>query len=246
MRHRQAFLDKYFINITLEKEYPDIYYVRKSILKAVEDNTSKFTGTLLDVGCGIMPYRELVCSRNTKITRYIGLDFESSLDSEYAMGKPDLFWKGDVIPLGSEAVDTVFATELFEHCAEPEKIMKEIIRVLKPGGLLFLTVPFLWNLHLVPFDEYRYTPYSLTRHLTNAGFINIELQALGGMDASLAQMLGIWFHHRNMTKNLKSALGILLLPFMKKLIEKDKKVDKKLLFHEGSMITGISGIAYKR
>lgn len=242
---REAVIDRYFVNITLNKEYADLYYPRKSILQAIESNTKKFKGKLLDIGCGIMPYREWICNRNKNVTAYIGLDFENSLDQEYSMGKPDLFWKGDIIPVANESIDTVIATEFFEHCPYPEKIMIEILRVLRPGGMLFFTVPFLWNLHVVPYDEYRYTPFSLRRHLQTAGFTDIDLKALGGMDASLAQMLGIWFRNRPMQKKYRNYLGFLFLPIMKWLIKSDQKVDKEQLFAEGSMITGLSGIAYK-
>lgn len=246
MTQRENILDKYFINISLNKDYPDVYYVRTSILHALKNNISKFNGKLLDVGCGIMPYRELILNNNKNVTSYIGLDFENSLDPEYALGKPDLFWEGDVIPIEDNSVNTILATELFEHCPDPEKVMKEMIRVIKPGGILFYTVPFLWNLHLVPYDEYRYTPFSLKRHLTNAGFKEIEMKALGGVDASLAQMMGIWYQSRPSHHSYKKYLGKLFISIMRRLITADAKVDKTELFKEGSMITGISGIAYKQ
>lgn len=242
---RDLIKERFFLNISLSKSYPDIYFVRNSILKALKLNIPKFHGTLLDVGCGIMPYRELILESNTKVINYIGLDFENSLDWEYALGKPDLFWKGDIIPMDDETVDCIMATELLEHCPQPEAVMKEMLRVLKPGGMVFLTVPFLWNLHLVPYDEYRYTPFSLNRHLSSAGFKNIELNALGGVDASLAQMLGIWLQRKTLNRVMRVALSVLILPVMKLLIKQDSKVAKKSEFSDGTMITGLYGTAYK-
>jgi ubiquinone/menaquinone biosynthesis C-methylase UbiE len=242
---REEIIDKYFINVSLDKNYLDVYYVRRSILQALEVNLVKFQGVVLDVGCGIMPYRDLILKRNKSVTSYIGLDFENSLDPEYALGKPDLFWKGDVIPMEDNSVEIVLATELFEHCQEPEKVMIEILRVLKPGGVLFLTVPFLWNLHLVPYDEYRFTPFSLNRHLINSGFVDVKLKALGGLDASLAQMLGIWYQNRPMRPAFKKFIGSFLLRIIKRLILADSKVNNNDLFKDGSMITGLSGIASK-
>ena len=243
---REELIDKYFTNISLNKSYLDIYYLRKSILEAIEQNIPKFTGTLLDVGCGIMPYREFIRTRNAAITSYIGLDFEDSLDSEYALGKPDLFWKGDIIPMGDKSVDTIIATEFFEHCPGPESVMREMKRVLKPGGMLFLTVPFVWNLHLVPYDEYRYTPFSMERLLKSVGFIDIDLSPLGGWDASLAQMIGIWFEQRPLSARKKNILAKIILPVVNKLIKMDSKFDKSQLFRNGGMITGISGTAFTR
>ncbi len=242
---RSSYIDQYFLNIKLNKDYPDIYCVRNGILKAIKSFIPEFKGKLLDVGCGIMPYRELILNANKNVISYIGLDFENSLDAEYALGKPDLFWNGDVIPMEDNAVETIIATEFFEHCPQPEKIMKEMLRVLKPGGLLFITVPFIWNLHLVPYDEYRYTPFSLKRHLQNAGFINIELNALGGVDASLAQMLAIWYRNRPMRASYKKYLGSLFIPIIRRLMSADSKAHKSEMFTDGTMITGLSGIAYK-
>ena len=50
----------------------------------------------------------------------------------------------------------------------------------------------LWPLHDVPYDECRYTPFAIKRHLRNAGFEQFRLKPLGGWDASLAQMIGLW------------------------------------------------------
>jgi len=95
-----------------------------------------------------------------------------------------------------QRIEDSIATEVFEHCPDPEIVMKEIWRVLKLGGILFFTVPFLWNLHETPYDEYRYTPFALKRHLTQSGFTEIEIKAMGGWDAALAQMLGLWVRRR--------------------------------------------------
>jgi len=244
--NREDFIDKYFINIKLSSVYFDLYYVRKSIFKAIASNLHVFEGVVLDVGCGIMPYREHLLDNNDKITRYIGLDFEMALDEEYALGKPDLFWKGDIIPVDSGSIDAIIATEFFEHCPDPEKVMIEMERVLKPGGVIFFTVPFVWNLHLSPYDEYRYTPFSLRRHLSNAGFHHIKLDALGRWDASLAQMIAIWYHNRPMRKIYKTIFGHFVKGIIKMLIEEDEKFDKRDFERDGVMITGLSGLAYKK
>jgi ubiquinone/menaquinone biosynthesis C-methylase UbiE len=241
---RELVISKEFTNITLNIDHINSFYVRTSLFDAIKLNLHKFNGVLLDVGCGIMPYKEIILEAK-KVRSYIGLDFEEVIYPEYELGKPDLFWTGETIPLEDNSVDTILATEYFEHCPHPERIMKEMLRVLRPGGILFFTVPFLWNLHIVPYDEYRYTPFSLKRHLSNANFTNIELSALGGTDASLAQMMGIWLKESTMGYKYKKLLSMLFIPIMKRLIKRDTKVNKEDLFRDGVMITGISGTAYK-
>jgi len=155
----------------------------------------------------------------------------------------DLRWNGELIPLDANTVECVIATEVLEHCPLPEQVLREIQRVLKPEGVLFLTVPFLWPLHSNPYDEHRYTPFSLGRHLTNAGFCDIELRALGGWDAALATMLGLWVTRSGLKPNTRRVLQRLLFPIYKRLLRSDVPPSD---FTAPGMITGLSGTARKR
>jgi SAM-dependent methyltransferase len=219
----------------------DIFHIRQSIALALSQKLNMFSGTLLDVGCGHMPYRPLLLSSATKVSKYLGLDLANNTIYE---NQPDLLWNGKDIPLPDCTVNCVIATEVFEHCPEPELTMKEIYRVLLPGGIMFFTVPFLWPLHDVPYDEYRYTPFSMKRHLENSGFENIELRALGGWDASLAQMIGLWVRRR-FSGWLKETLSWIALPIVGLLIKVDKPVKCIDDFSESSMLTGLTGTVIK-
>lgn len=242
---REEIIKKNFTEIKLNQEQFDLYTVRTAILRAVNENIDKFHGKILDVGCGIMPYRELIKEKNKRVTSYLGLDFETAIYPEYDLGKPDLLWDGNSIPLDNKVIDTVIATEFFEHVPDPEKIMKEIFRVLKPGGVIFFTVPFIWYLHIVPFDEYRYTPFSFKRHLQNSGFINIDIKTLGSWDASLAQMIAIWYQQRPLSKKRKKLFYPVFYRIIKKLLKTDNKFLNRVEFRDGDMITGLYGSAYK-
>jgi SAM-dependent methyltransferase len=238
-----------FLSLKISIHNIDTFGCRKAILNALKKNIPFFAGTLLDVGGGYMPYKSLLLQPPSQVEKYIGLDLH---DNIYA--RPDITWDGKQIPLPDSSIDCAIATEVFEHCPEPEVVMKEVQRVLKPGGILFFTVPFLWPLHTVPYDEYRYTPFALERHLNNAGFDTIQLQALGGWDASLAQMLGLWGRRRfrySKTHNILQKLlqrisqlflSVILLPIVWLMYKLDRPPEE---FQESSMITGISGTARK-
>jgi len=239
LNHR---ISKYYTDIQFNKDYLDIYVVRKSIFDFIKKNLNLFNGDILDLGCGIMPYKEYIL-QNTNCKNYIGVDFESSLNQEYSLAKPDLFWDGIRIRMPDNSIDVILCTELWEHCQNAGDVLIEAFRVLRPGGKILLTVPFLWNLHLVPYDEFRYTPFSLRRLLEQAGFCSVDLKALGTWDASLAQMLGIWYQQRPLKKRY------LYFPFVKNaikiLLKKDSFHNKSDIYKEGLMITGICGISEK-
>ena len=130
------------------------------------------------------------------------------------------------------------ATEILEHCAEPELVLSEIHRVLKPDGRLFVTVPFIWNLHEIPNDEYRYTPYSLKRHLENAGFRDVVIKPLGGWNMALAQMLGLWLGFAPLPRFSRRLFRMLLFPVFYCLVKTDRKFSE-FDGARGSMFPGL-------
>ena len=230
-----------FINIEFNTSTLDRFYIRTSIFNALKGALPKFNGELLDIGCGKMPYKKFIFE-NSAIANYVGLDIEDALIYEAAV-KPDFTWDGRTMPFIDNSFDCAFGTEVLEHCPEPEIVLKEVARVLKPNGVFFFTVPFLWNLHEVPHDEYRYTPFSLERHLKNSGFGEIQIKSTGGWHAAMAQMLGLWVRRSPISTRKQAVLSVILKPVIKFLIEMDSKT--KVNFNEGQMITGLYGIVKK-
>ena len=242
-----SFIDKLsvksdsFVDISFVEKNIDCYVVRQAIFQALTKSLRLFCGKMLDVGCGKMPYKEYICT-NSETESYIGLDIEEGIVYDNSV-QPDSTWNGRTMPFADAWFDCAIATEVFEHCPDPEAVMSEICRVLKPEGLLFFTVPFLWPLHEVPHDHYRYTPFSLRHHLITSGFTSIKIEPLGGWDASLAQMLGLWVRRRPMGKWWRRILSVIALPVIYFLLHLEKVTQTH--FNEGSMITGLSGICIK-
>jgi SAM-dependent methyltransferase len=184
-----------------------------------------------------MPYKSTVLAAD--VSNYIGMDLS---DNRSYANKPDISWDGVVIPLADSSVDCAMATEVLEHCPYPEKTLTEIYRVLKPEGILLITVPFIWMLHEVPYDEYRYTPFALKRLVESSGFKVIELSALGGWNASLAQFIANWLYYSEGDRQLKRLLKVLFFPIFKVLIRRDKV---PVEFKTGQMINGLSCLAQR-
>ena len=63
--------------------------------------------------------------------------------------------------MGIGQFGTVICFSVLEHCKYPFKIAENISRFLVDGGILFLSVPFVWNIHAYPDDYWRFTPASI-------------------------------------------------------------------------------------
>jgi len=232
--------DDNFVNIPFVSSNLDRYIVRMSILRALKDKVNHLQGKLLDVGCGKMPYRQLIMEHGG-VKEYVGLDLETATTYDPNI-KPDATWDGVTMPFDTNSFDCAIATEVLEHCFDASGKLREIFRVLKPGGTFFFTTPFFWNLHEVPHDEYRFTPFSLEKHLRNSGFHDIQIHSTGGWHASLAQMLGLWVRRAPMSNPKRKYLSILLKPIIGYLLRKDIPPKQ---FNTNHMLTTIFGVAKK-
>jgi SAM-dependent methyltransferase len=125
-------------------------------------------GRILDVGCGEKPYE---IYRTSMATEWIGLDVPENPAA-------DAHGYAEVLPFGGESFDTVICTEVLEHVSEPALVLREISRVLKPGGHVFLTTPFYWPLHEEPYDFFRFTPHGLRHLFERAGLEIIRMQPM--------------------------------------------------------------------
>jgi SAM-dependent methyltransferase len=138
-------------------------------------------GRLLDAGCGTMPFREFL---QAHVTAYHSLDIEKRVaDVDFVADLQDMS------SVSSESYETVLCTEVLEHVAHPDRLITEIWRVLQPGGILILSVPYLSRLHEEPHDYYRFTKYGLESVLTDHGFSVVEIVVTGSIFSFLGHQL---------------------------------------------------------
>ena len=143
-------------------------FVRRAAPRAPEG------GRVLDAGAGEGIYRKLFEGR-----RYLALD-RGVGDAGWDYAKLDLLGDLERVPFSGGAFDFVLCTETLEHVRRPGSVLAELRRVLRPGGTLALSVPFLHPVHQAPHDYYRYTPFGLRHLLAEAGFEVEELTSSGG------------------------------------------------------------------
>jgi SAM-dependent methyltransferase len=139
-------------------------------------------GRLLDVGCGEKPFEHLF---RPYVTEYVGVEYEPTflLTESGRRGRSavDVTYDGKRLPFADASFDTVLSSQVLEHTPHPAELVKEMGRVLKPGGVLLLSAPFSFRLHEEPHDYFRYSPHGL-RQLCDAAGLEVEqVEAQGGL-----------------------------------------------------------------
>jgi SAM-dependent methyltransferase len=86
------------------------------------------------------------------------------------------------------AADHIVCTEVLEHIPEPERCLGECLRVLKSGGSIFASTPFLFPVHGAPEDYQRWTRNGLQFLFERAGFRNIRIYSMGGVLGTLGML----------------------------------------------------------
>lgn len=217
----------------------DVYIIKRLIFNSVKSNLNQFKGECLDVGCGSMPYKELLLQ--SSISNYTSLDIPNSEYQNKGI-VPDFFWDGNRMPFDDEKFESIICTEVLEHTINAKNILEEMYRVLKPDGFLFFTVPFFWPLHCVPDDYFRYTPFSLSKIIKDAGFKELQIKANGGWHSSLGQILALWVTNGISNTFLRKIIKLLLIPIVYLLYKIDSPAND---FNDRMMMVGLYGIIKK-
>lgn len=142
---------------------------------------------VLDIGAGTCPYRSLFshCDyRAHDFKQYTGVKLGGTSD----YGKID--YESDInhIPVPDSSFDAILCTEVLEHAPEPIEALREMSRILKPGGRLLLTAPLGSGLHQLPFHYYGgFTPEWYKLFCERFGFAIKEIMPNGGFFKLLAQ-----------------------------------------------------------
>jgi SAM-dependent methyltransferase len=113
---------------------------------------------------------------------------------------------------------------------DAEKLFAEIKRVLKPNAVLFLTVPFIWGEHEVPYDFRRYTTYGIKRQVE---LLDMELVSLekGSPGVSALIKLGISeVRHSRTTSALSKRLSRHWLKATQIVLERILRVEMERIY----------------
>jgi SAM-dependent methyltransferase len=133
-------------------------------------NTGHLGGRLLDLGAGNQPFRPWYGPLVEQVV---------AIDVAPAPGL-DVLSLANPLPFRADSFDSILCTSVLEHVDSAEAAVAEIARVLKPGGRLLITVPFLYPTHEAPYDFWRTTHHGLRSVLNRHGLEVDDLAAQGG------------------------------------------------------------------
>jgi SAM-dependent methyltransferase len=136
-------------------------------------------GDVLDVFAATQPYRDLLPEHRS----YVSID----IDEHYG---PQDFVLKEFLPFADESFDVILFTEGFHYVTEPAAAVAELHRVLRPGGVLVLTLPLVWE-----YDnrivERRYTGPALRELFAeHADWGRLDVGEIGGYVAAWATISG--------------------------------------------------------
>jgi len=185
------------------------YWVRVRIDGAIVENAELAHGVLLDIGCGNKPFEKIF---EPFVEKYIGLEY--SPESGYRGNKADFCGDAAFLPLANESVDTILCTEVMEHVPNPEKTIEEFYRILRPGGTVITTAPFVYPVHDA-FDFFRYSPDGLAAIMKRQGLTVEKVEPLSGAAVTLAAMFNMYWYGSGFTwTKWLYPIGVILRPIL--------------------------------
>lgn len=145
-------------------------YRRLCLDKLQQKYSKQFTGVVLDIGGRD---RGKFKKPKHKVEKWIFADINPNY-------KPDIVLDIQNMPqISDNSVDTISAMEIFEHVEKPEAGLSECHRVLKNGGKILISVPFLYQIHADPYDFQRWTKTKWQNELTKLGFQVEKIEIMG-------------------------------------------------------------------
>ncbi len=180
------------------KYYFGASYRRKILDKLLEQNKHYYKGIVLDIGGRD---RGMFKKPKNNVQKWIFVDIEKKHNPDIVLDVANM----DKIQ--DQSIDVVNVLEIFEHAQEPEKGLAECYRVLKNGGKMILSAPFLYPVHQDPFDFQRWTKEKWENEIRKNGFVVEKFEIMGRYFTVMMDM------NKALIKQLPLGLTLLLTLF---------------------------------
>jgi len=154
------------------------YAVRKPLVDWL--STQDVAGRhVLDVGAGDRPYDELLRSA----AEIVAVDVPGNRHA-------DLHGSIDALPVDDASFDVVLCLQVLEHVSDPAAAVRELRRVVRPGGRVLASTHGVYPFHPNPDDLWRWTHQGLERlFLTNAEWASVTVRPGAGTTATVAMLV---------------------------------------------------------
>jgi SAM-dependent methyltransferase len=160
------------------------YTVRAPLARWLREEADRLDGRvrILDVGCGVKPYFPFFEAHTDS---YVGVDV--------ANPAADLEGSVEKLPVADASFDLVLCTQVLEHCADPPQAVRELRRVVAPGGRVLASTHGVQVYHPAPHDLWRWTHAGLERLFAdNADWSSLDVRPGAGTAACVGMLLATY------------------------------------------------------
>ena len=157
---------------------------------------------VLDIGCGLGVFPSFLSDAGFKVTAVDYVPEMVQVAKKRMRDKPIQFRVADIyaLPFPDNSFDYVTCFGVFQNLSEPSNALKEMFRVLKPGGVMAMTTLNALSLHyllrkkkeIVP--TLRYRPSEMRLLVANAGFDSIKEKGIYAFPSRMATDLFLKYH----------------------------------------------------
>jgi SAM-dependent methyltransferase len=159
-------------------------WLQSVVRRALRDTDAP--ARVIDIGCGEQPLRKLVEAEGGT---YVGFDVEQNAQASVAI----IGFIDRALPLpwpdAHHVYDVVLCTEVLEHVADWDVAFMNLRSLVAPSGRVIMTVPFIFPLHMEPFDYFRATPHVIEKLAGRHHFVIDEQHKLGNARDVIATAL---------------------------------------------------------
>lgn len=164
------------------KKFTKLYNLLIKIISPVFDNNS--VDTFINKYIAEDTIALNIGSGNSKISEKVyNIDI-------FAYDNVDIVCDIENLPFKDASIDVIFNIAVLEHVPNPQKVIDEIYRVLKPGGIIYTAFPFMQGFHASPYDFTRVTQEGIK--ILHKNFELIETKPFGGPTSGMLWVLQEW------------------------------------------------------
>jgi SAM-dependent methyltransferase len=178
------------------------------IFPSIEDEFAPykefFRGNILNAGAGNRDISQLV----------VGTLFNQDIPEGLHNANIHIYSPLHAIPKPDGFFDTIICNAVMEHVRNPHEVMHEFARVCKPGGHLYLGIPFMQPEHKDPTDFQRYTQDGICELVNQHGFDVVKVEGVHSVYTSIAWFCHDWLNSRQTVTYF--LLKLILLPYLKR------------------------------